>query len=171
MILRPAAWLWSVAMAVAGACTGEWDPTADVVREADRAWVRVYADAEYDISVDTAHIRRHLAADHTFEIWYRTQHLKPRLRRGERWNREITRSVLRCDGLLYKIARVDISEDGHRPISQQRTEPWELDDQPWREVEVGTMEEITARAACHYAGARIIRSAAEFRAHRQAVAP
>ena len=168
MIRLPTARLFLVAMFAVGACTGEWDPTADVVREADRTWVRVYSDADYDIAVDRAHIRRYLAADNAFEVWYRAQHLKPRTRHGQVWDREITLSVLRCDGLLYKIVRVDMSEGGREPISRQRTEPWELGDQPWRRVEVGTIEEITARAACRLAGASTIRPLAETVQRRQA---
>lgn len=168
MIRRPAARLLSIAIVAAGACASEWDPTADVVREADRRWVRVHSDADYDIALDTAHIRRYLAADDALEVWYRTQHLKPRSRNGQVWDREITLSVLRCDGLLYKIVRVDMSEGAREPISRQRTEPWELGEQPWRQVEVGTIEEITARAACRLGGASTIRSLAEKSESRQA---
>ena len=155
-----------VAMLASGACSLEWGATADAVRDADRRWTRVYADADYDIAVDTAHIRRHLSRDGAFEVWYRTQHLKPRSRNGRPWDREITLSVLSCDGLMYKIARVDMSEGDKKPISRQRTTSRELDLQSWREVETGTIEESTARAACRLAHAPTIRTLAELRRTR-----
>jgi len=109
----------------------------------------VARDANYNISIDTSRsIRRALGG---YVVWYRTDHIGTHLHNGKPFNREVVQSLVRCDSLLFKVISVDMSLGARAPISQQRTEPDELFEQPWRRVERGTAEEMAAQAGCTFA--------------------
>jgi hypothetical protein len=127
--------------------------------EGHHRWVRVVRDANYDIAIDTAQVKRRIDWwEHerlqTYEVWYRTDHAAPRLHEGKEFNREVVQSIVYCDSLWFKVLSVDMSMNGGRPISIQRTEKNDLEDQRWRRVERGTAEEIAGQAACHFASKR-----------------
>jgi hypothetical protein len=116
-------------------------------------WVRVVRDANYTVAIDTGRVSRFW--DRSWQVWYRTDHAVPRLHKDKAFNREIVQSRVKCDSLTFKVVSVDMSMDDGPPISVQRMDNKELDDQPWRRVELGTVEEIAARAACYFAAKRI----------------
>lgn len=127
---------------------GSAAPDADPGR-----WVRVVRDANYTVAIDTGRVSRHW--DRSWQVWYRTDHAVPRLHKGKEFNREIVQSRVNCDNLTFKVLSVDMSMNGGPPISVQRADNKDLEDQPWRRVERGTVEEVAARAACHFAAQRI----------------
>jgi hypothetical protein len=118
-------------------------------------WVRVARDANYTVYLDTGRIRpygeRELK-ERAWEVWYRTDHAQPRVHGndGEQFNREVVQSVVRCNSLMFRVARVDMSMGSAKPIVQQRLTTEEFRRQQWRRVVPGTTEEIAGRAACHY---------------------
>lgn len=131
------------------ACGGTSDPTADAVDPASRRWMEIYQDANYTVFVDRGNItKRRMDFDDSYDVWYRTVHRQARLRRGEEWSVEFTNSVVRCEKRWYKVVRVDLTRDGYEVVSHQVTDFW---DQPWREVDPGSVEELTLRRACSMA--------------------
>jgi hypothetical protein len=116
-------------------------------------WVRVARDANYTVAIDTSRVSRYW--DRSWQVWYRTDHSVPRLHKEKPFNREIVQSRVNCDSLTFKVVSVDMSMGDGLPISIQRSDTKDLDVQPWRYVERGTVEEMAAQAACHFAAARI----------------
>lgn len=116
-------------------------------------WVRVVRDPNYTIFIDTGRVSRHW--DRSWQVWYRTEHAVPRLHRRKEFNREIVHSRVNCDSLTFKVVSVDMSMNEGPPISVQRMDYKELEQQVWRRVQRGTVEEIAAEAACHFAAARV----------------
>jgi len=114
-------------------------------------WVTVGRDANYTVSIDTSRLTRSFIGDaRVYVVWYRTDHAVPRLHEQKPFNREIVQSAVRCDSLWFKVQSVDMSMNDDPPISLQRTEPADMWDQPWRRVQLGTVEESAAQAACHF---------------------
>lgn len=109
-----------------------------------REWVEVARDTNYRILVDSSRLVWQPAAA-AYIVWYRTDHAAPRLKDGQPFNREVVGSLLSCERGRYKVTSVDLSLNGARPISRQRTE---FRDQEWRHVVEGTIEEAAARNAC-----------------------
>lgn len=131
------------------ACVGGYDPTAGEVPPDSRRWMDVFSDSNYTVAVDVGNLVKTASAwEDEYEIWYRTQHHRPRLRRGELWDLEYTRSVVRCDSLWYKILSVDLSDGGRRTVSQQRTGYME---QSWRRIDASSSERLVALRACDLA--------------------
>jgi hypothetical protein len=120
--------------------------------EGSRRWIRIYSDTNYVVSIDTAHLGMRIAGGNI--VWYRTQHRRNREHERRLWNREVIQSVLRCETLEYRVRSVDLSDGGHPPVSRQRTTVRELLAQPWRDIALGTPDELTARAACYLIKAR-----------------
>lgn len=106
------------AVAAIAACRAPAGTGADSIAESARRWARVFVDRNYDVAIDTAHLTSRRFYQ-TVVVWYRTDHRNLRLRYGQRWNREITKSLVWCDKLWYKIARFDLSEGNREPISRQ----------------------------------------------------
>jgi hypothetical protein len=120
-----------------------------------RDWVRVAADANYDIALDRLHVMESQAApvggwDQAFEVWYRTDHAQPRAYNGETFDREIVRAILLCDRYWFRVVSVDMSMGDGKVVARQQASEKELDRQPWRPVERGTIEEDAAVAACDF---------------------
>lgn len=111
-------------------------------------WVVVAQDSTYTISIDTARIGRRTGG--VYVVWSRTDQAVPRFYHGKRFNREIVQSLLQCEGLSFKVARVDMALDG-RHVARQRTDDGELGRQIWRRVEAGTTDSIAAQATCDFA--------------------
>ena len=134
-----------VLVGAAAACTGA-SPRRD--------WVRVAGDANYDIALDRLHVSEWQAApvggwDQAFEVWYRTDHMQPRVHNRETFDREIVRAIILCDRLWFRVVSVDMSMGDGEVVARQRASEEELDRQAWRRVERGTTEEDAALAACH----------------------
>lgn len=110
-------------------------------------------DANYTVAIDTGRLSRHW--DRSWQVWYRTDHAVTRLHKGKEFNREVVQSRVHCDSLTFKVVSVDMSMGDGPPISVQRMDREELDDQEWRQIERGTAEEVAAAAACHFAAKRI----------------
>jgi len=119
--------------------------------DAARRWVLVVRDANYNVFIDTASLKAHYS---DFMVWYRTDHAQPRSHKDRPFNRELVHSLLDCRDLEFKVLAVDLSMNGGRPVSRQRTPENELQRQAWRTVVRGTSEEIAAAAACTYARRR-----------------
>lgn len=120
-----------------------------------REWVRVAGDANYNIALDRLHVSESQAApvggwDQAFEVWYRTDHAQPRAYNGETFDREIVRAILLCDRYWFRVVSVDMSMGDGKVVARQRASGKELDRQPWRPVERGTVEEDAAVAACDF---------------------
>src|SRR5262245_56477126 len=84
--------------------------------EAGGSWVVVATDSTYTISIDTARIRYRPGG--VYMVWSRTDHAVPRFYHGKRFNREIVQSLLQCERLSFKVARVDMALDG-RHVTRQ----------------------------------------------------
>lgn len=115
----------------------------------DDEWVAIFEDDNQAVAFAPAHIDPHPEGWYT--VWYRTDHHRSRSRNGEVWHREITRALLRCDGLWFKIREVDLL-DGSHVVSRQRASEDELERQPWQLVAEGTSEEEVAAAVCRHVG-------------------
>ena len=139
-------------MLIAGAC-GE-----AAIDTSGARWVRVIQDPNYVIYLDTAMIRHR--PDHSYrridayEVLYRTDHALPRELKGTTFTREVVQSIVLCDSLWFRVASVDMSMGDGKPVAIQRLEDHELARQAWRRVELGTSEEVAARAACHFIARR-----------------
>ena len=120
-----------------------------------RDWVRVARDANYDIALDRANVTPVEVAMNgqwrkAYEVWYRTDHARPRMHKDKTFDREVVRAIIQCDRLLFKVLSVDMSVGDGRPVARLRNaddDPWR---QQWRNVENGATEEIAATAACHF---------------------
>jgi hypothetical protein len=140
--------LLAVAGCVALASTGCSDASASA---SSRGWVQVGRDGNYIVWIDTSRLTKgRFERMSVYGVWYRTDHAVPRLQDGKPFNREIVHSVVQCDSLWFRVSSVDMSLDGGRPISMQRSTINDLRDQPWRRVQLGTVEEAAAQAACHF---------------------
>ncbi|HEY7395586.1 MAG TPA: hypothetical protein VH559_12115 [Gemmatimonadaceae bacterium] len=91
-----------------------------------------------------------IAPGGVYVVWSRTDHAVHRFYHGKRFNREIVQSLLQCERLSFKVARVDMALDG-RAVARQRTDDGELGRQVWRRVEAGTTDAIAAQATCDLA--------------------
>ena len=136
-----------VALVVVAAACNNASPTRD--------WVRVAGDANYNIALDRLHILEWEAApvggwDQAFEVWYRTDHAQARVYNGETFDREIVRAIILCDRFWFRVVSVDMSMGDGKVVARQRASEEELDRQPWRRVERGTIEEEAALAACDF---------------------
>jgi hypothetical protein len=137
-----------LSLALIGACGGT--PPDDSPK-----WVRVARDANYTIYLDTSRIRIHdvrRGVGASYSVWYRTDHAQPRVntKSEDVFNRELVHSVIRCRDFKFRVASVDMSMGDGKVVVRQRLTEKELADQEWRSVELGTAEELAARAACHF---------------------
>jgi hypothetical protein len=134
-------WLWVVA-----GCS-------NAAANESKVWVRAAQDTNYAISIDTSRIE---TPEHRqwVVVWYRTDHAQPRLHKGQPFDRELVKTLLRCNDLSFKIQRVDMSSRAGHVIAGQRASTDEIAKQPWRNVERGTIEETVARQACELARLR-----------------
>jgi len=121
--------------------------------DAPRSWVRVARDPNYDIFLDTARIFHRV--DGTVEVYYRTIHAAPRLHKDQEFDREIVRSIVDCKRTWFKVAAVDMTLGEQRLVARQRTDEFELAQQPWRRIGEGSTEQMAAEAACHFAERRM----------------
>jgi hypothetical protein len=149
---------WQIMLCACANLSAVGCTSASADTEAAR-WLRIVRDANYDVAIDTSRVRGRIDGSNgrwypSNEVWYRTDHHIPRLHNDKPFNREVVQSIVQCDSLWFKVISVDMSMGNERPISQQRTAPNELPDQPWRRVVRGTAEEIAAKAACHFAAKR-----------------
>lgn len=122
-------------------------------------WYLVGRDANYDVFIDPASIRATVGPSErsfmrAYEVWYRTDHKRPRLHRGKPFNREIVRSLVQCDSLWFKVERDAMSMGDERPVAVQEATWEELVRQPWRRIVPGTLDDAAARIACEL-GARL----------------
>lgn len=144
MLLRP---IGLLSLALFCACDGT--PPDNSLR-----WVRVARDANYTIYLDTGSMRVHEVrfAGPIFSVWYRTDHAQARThaRSDIVFNRELVHSLIQCRTLKFRVMSVDMSIGDGRVVVRQRLTEKELADQEWRSVELGTAEELAARAACHF---------------------
>lgn len=136
-----------LAIAAVVGCDRTPEESTEFIDEAARRWVRVYDDTNYVVSVDTAHVGI-WRMDNRRDVWFRTDHRRPHLRDGRAWSREVSRSLVRCDKLWYKVRSVVLLDERGRAISIQRTAGREFELQPWRPTEAGSVDELMAKATC-----------------------
>jgi len=135
-----------MAVSLAVLCSGMVACRDALARDGSHRWLRVARDSGYDIAIDTGHITRRFWQEYV--VWYRTDHAVTHAYKGQPFNREIVQAILDCRTLSYKIARVDMSLRGGRLVARQRADDGDLGNQPWRHVELGTVEAAAARATC-----------------------
>jgi len=132
------------------ACSHGWDTDGYDLGDAPRAWVTVARDHDVTVALDTAHSNQDI--DSSIEVWYRTEHRRPRSRAGRAWNREITLSLLRCDLMAFKTVMADYFDVDGNAVARQRASKIDVIRQPWRPVPRGSLEEMAAQAGCRYFG-------------------
>ncbi len=146
-LAAPFAWapVLTLGLTLAVACS---DASAgDAVRVPDsRPWTRVLENGAVTIAIDTASAVRWW--NDTYAILVRSDHVRPRVRDGRRWDREISGVQLRCDYPATRTRAVRLSLGDGTPILDQREEESDVWEQPWHEAPPGTDEERAARAAC-----------------------
>lgn len=109
-------------------------------------WAQVFKDAEYQVSLDTAHIEP--IPEGGYLVWYETQHARPKVEAGKRWNREIIRSLLRCDPLSFKTVRITVHYGDGPSVARRGGEIEDVADKPWKPVIPGSVDEGAMGTAC-----------------------
>jgi|SRR5688572_7386375 hypothetical protein len=135
--------LLMAATGCAGARTGFVTPFA--LR--DHQWRQVYADTSYVVSLDVAHVSGGPEKD-SLAVWYETRHLAMRKHEGKPWNREIIRSLLRCEPLSFKTVLTTIFLGDGPPIAQVGGSEADVREKPWRPVGPDTVDEAAMQGAC-----------------------
>lgn len=96
--------LLSTAPVVLAATGCDWPDRATTADGPAPGRKQVFKDADYQVSLDTAHIER--GPEDSYLVWYETVHGALREDDGQPWNREIIRSYLRRDPLSAKTVRI-----------------------------------------------------------------
>ncbi len=107
-------------------------------------WQQVFKDADYQVSLDTAHIER--GPDDSYLVWYETVHATLREHDRRPWNREIIRSDLRCEPLSFKTVRITIFLNEGPAVAQQGGDPQDVADQPWKDATARVANAAMSRA-------------------------
>lgn len=115
----------------------------------DHQWRQVYADTTYVVSLDVAHVSPGPEED-SLAVWYETRHLAMREHEGKPWNREIIRSLLRCEPLSFKTVLTTVFLDDGPPIAQIGGREADVREKPWRPVRPDTVDEAAMRGACKF---------------------
>lgn len=113
----------------------------------DHKWRQVYADTSYVVSLDIAHVNPG-PEDDSLAVWYETRHLAMRDHEGKPWNREIIRSLLRCEPLSFKTVLTTIFLENGPPIAQIGGRAADVREKLWRPVGPDTVDEAAMRGAC-----------------------
>jgi hypothetical protein len=108
-------------------------------------WHQVFKDADYQVSLDTAHIER--GPDDSYLVWYETVHATLRGHNGRPWNREIIRSYLRCDPLSFKTVRITIFLNDGPAVAQEGGDPQDVADQSWKDA-TAPVDKVAMTRAC-----------------------
>ena len=109
-------------------------------------WRLVYHDAAYQVSLDSSHIE--LQSGGAYLVWYQTRHAAPKVEAGQPWNRELIRSLLRCDPLLFKTVRITLHYDAGPVVAARGGDLVAVADTPWKSPTAGSVDEEAMREAC-----------------------
>jgi hypothetical protein len=113
----------------------------------DHAWHQVYADSSFVVSLDLAHVSGVRQKD-SAAVWYETRHLAMREHEGKPWDREIIRSLLRCEPLSFKTVLTTIFLKDGPPLAQIGGAEADVRTKPWRPVLPNSVDEAAMRGAC-----------------------
>ncbi len=120
------------------------------------AWLQLYMDADYRVSIDTADMTP--TAEGAYLVWYETKHTSPKVEAGRPWNREIIRSLLRCDPLSFKTVRITVHYDDGPVVAAIGGDVADVASKPWKPVVSPSVDEATMRPACVFIAQRSARS-------------
>lgn len=133
---------------VLGGCTaGASSDLVHPVRVADPVWEELYRDDLFFVSLDVAHVDPGPEPD-TFAVWYRTDRLETQFEDEQPWNREIIRSLLRCDPVQFKTVRITVFLDDGPPVAQEGGSMAEAARVEWRDPVLESIDEASMEGAC-----------------------
>ncbi len=136
--------LLGTALLVLGATACDQPDRATTEDRPAHSWQQVFKDADYQVSLDTAHIEP--GPDESYLVWYETVHATLREYEGQPWSREIIRSYLRCNPLSAKTVRITIFLDDGPAVVHDSGDPQDLADQPWWDVTARVDKAAMSRA-------------------------
>jgi hypothetical protein len=113
---------------------------------AEHHWQVVYRDARYEVSLDTANVEAGPGGGSL--VWYQTRHSEPRDEAGRLWNRELIRSLLRCEPLSFKTVRITVHLDDGPVVAERGGKLADVRDEPWRPVGSPSVDEAAMSQAC-----------------------
>ena len=113
----------------------------------DHSWHQVHADTSFVVSLDLVHVSGAPQMD-SVAVWYETRHLAMREHEGKPWNREIIRSLLRCEPLSFKTVLTTIFLNDGPPVAQIGGVQADVRTKPWRPVLPDSVDEAAMRGAC-----------------------
>jgi hypothetical protein len=109
-------------------------------------WRLLYHDTTYEVALDSSHIERQ--SDNAYLVWYQTRHATPKVEAGQPWNRELIRSLLRCDPLSFKTVRITLHYDAGPVVAARGGDVADVASEPWKPVTSGSVDEAALREAC-----------------------
>jgi hypothetical protein len=121
-------------------------------RDDDSRWLIVASDSAYTIALDTTRISSE--GQHSYRIWYRTDHSAKRFYREKAFDREVVQAILGCRDLRYRIVSSEMSVRGGLVVERQMLDEKEVAREQWHQVEAGSTDAIVAREACDIARSR-----------------
>ncbi len=148
-ILRP---LLAAAIASGHAIGCSRPGNATSQQHGSHAWLQLYMDADYRVSLDTADMTP--TAQGAYLVWYETKHTSPKVEAGKPWNREIIRSMLRCDPLSFKTVRITVHYDDGPVVAAIGGDVADVASKPWKPVVSPSVDEATMRPACAFIAQR-----------------
>jgi len=110
-------------------------------------WEELYRDDFFVVSLAVAHVGAGPEPD-AFAVWYRTDRLEMQFEDDRAWNREIIRSLLRCDPVQFKTVRVTVFLDEGPAVAQEGGSMAEAAAIEWREAIPGSIDAASMEAAC-----------------------
>ena len=152
-ILRP---LLAAAVASGHAIGCSRPGNATSQQHGSHAWLQLYIDADYRVSLDTADMTP--MAQGAYLVWYETKHTSPKVEAGKPWNREIIRSLLRCDPLSFKTVRITVHYNDGPVVAAIGGDIADVASKPWKPVVSPSVDEATMRPACAFIAQRSARS-------------
>ncbi|MGH7575677.1 MAG: hypothetical protein ACREM1_11220 [Longimicrobiales bacterium] len=96
-------------------------------------WQELYEDASCHFFLDTANVEEGRPGN-AYLVSYQTIHGKRREHDGVPWNREIIRSLLRCEPVSFMTVHITIYLDDGPPVAREGGDLEDVVDQPWKEA-------------------------------------
>ena len=119
--------------------------SANPPRVATARWIVLFQNADYRVSLDTAHIDRR--RDGTYRVLYETWHFHAEIDQGLRFNREEIVSDLRCAPLGFRTKEVALFLD-QGPALSRKPGDGAAPNAPWRIPGTKSVDLDVMRAAC-----------------------
>ena len=109
-------------------------------------WRLVSPDAASPVSLDSPHTDPQPGGAYPF--WSQTRHAAPKVEAGQPGTRELIRSLLRCDPLLFKTVRITLHYDAGPVVAARGGDLVAVADTPWKSPTAGSVDEEAMREAC-----------------------